>query len=234
MCATPDQPVTANPTDMLLADLFGRFPALAPLEAAVRAGLDATIDIFQRGGILYLCGNGGSFADAIHIKGELTKSFASPRPLTDAALTGRLAATDIGRELLANLEMGLPVVVLGESHSLRSAYANDRDPVWCYAQELHAFADSIPHGLLLALSTSGKARNVLGAATLAQAYGMKVISLTGPDGGPLARMADIAWRTPGTQTFEVQEFHLPLYHTFCLILEARLFGTAPTDLGGHA
>jgi D-sedoheptulose 7-phosphate isomerase len=185
---------------------------------------EVLVDIFARGGILYLCGNGGSFADAMHIKGELAKSFVKPRPVNDSNLTDKLKKSDMGKRLRENLERGLPVVVLGESHSLRSAYENDREGVFSYAQELNAFAERIKPGALLGISTSGNANNVIAAMTLAKAYGLVTISFTGPDGGQMAQIADIAWRAPGENTPEIQENQVPLYHALCKMIEAHFFG----------
>jgi D-sedoheptulose 7-phosphate isomerase len=186
----------------------------------------AVVDVFEQGGILYICGNGGSFADAIHIKAELTKSFERPRPITDPKVKARLKGSKIGAALLENLEVGLPVVVLGESHGLRSAYENDRDPIFSYAQELNAFAGHLKTGALLGISTSGNAKNVIAAMTLAKAYELVTISFTGPDGGQLAQTADIALRVPGDCTARIQENQIPLYHTLCRMIEAHFFNAS--------
>ena len=206
----------------LCEQLFARRPDLNPARAALIDSFGAIADVFANHGILYLCGNGGSFADAIHIKGELAKSFTTPRPLTDPAVIARLKESDVGPELIDNLEQALPVVVLGESHSLRSAYANDRDPVYSYAQELNAFAAHVSPGILLAISTSGNAANVIAAAALARAYQLTTIAFTGPDGGRLAELADIPLRTPATPptTWLIQENQQTLYHALCLMIEA--------------
>ena len=182
------------------------------------------VGVFEAGGILYLCGNGGSFADAMHIKGELAKSFVRSRPVENPDLIAALKQSDTGKQLLENLERALPVVVLGESHSLRSAYENDREGTFGYAQELNAFAERIKPGVLLGISTSGNADNVIAAMTLAKAYGLRVISFTGFDGGQMAKMADIAWRAPGDTTPDVQENQVPLYHALCKMIEAHFFG----------
>ena len=179
---------------------------------------------FRAGGILYICGNGGSFADAMHMKGELAKSFVRDRPIGDAKVLERLSETELGKAMTAELEQGLPVIVLGESHSLRSAYANDRNGVYAYAQELNSFAGHIERGVLLGISTSGNARNVLAAMALAKAYGLATVSFTGADGGALAEAADIDWRVCGTDTAAIQENQVVLYHALCKMIEADIFG----------
>lgn len=204
--------------------LFQRYPELVTCREGLLAVYRTLAKTFEAGGTLFLCGNGGSFADAVHIKGELAKSFAVKRPLTDEKVLANLQASDMGQRLADTLEVGFPVIVLGESHSLRSAFENDRDPVLHYAQELNAFAPSTAHGVLMGISTSGNAENVLAAVTLAKAYGMKTIGFTGPNGGKLAQLADVLLQAPGESISDVQENHLPLYHALCMMIEAHFFG----------
>jgi D-sedoheptulose 7-phosphate isomerase len=204
--------------------LFQRYPELGICREELPAAYQALAQTFEAGGTLFLCGNGGSFADCVHIKGELAKSFVAKRPITDKVVLAKLQSSEMGRRLADAMEMGFAVVVLGESHSLRSAYENDRDPVLHYAQELNAFASSTAPGIFMGISTSGHAKNVLAAMTLAQAYGMTTISFTGTDGGPLAQWADIKLKTPGESTSDIQENQLPIYHALCLMIEANFFG----------
>jgi phosphoheptose isomerase len=177
---------------------------------------------FDTGATLYLCGNGGSMSDALHISGELTKSFRRARHLPPA-LQARLSALPGGAELAAHLQAGLRAVPLGANLALASAVLNDNPlPSAGYAQELLALAR--PGDVLLAISTSGKARNCLNAALTAHAIGVSVISLTGQAGGPLAEQADIAIRAPAQSTADVQELHIQLYHALCAMLEDHFFG----------
>ncbi|HEX9933669.1 MAG TPA: SIS domain-containing protein [bacterium] len=205
----------------------GLFRRRADLTGA-REGLIQTYwalaELFAAGGIFFLCGNGGSFADAVHIKGELAKSFEKSHPISSAEVLAELEQSDLGRELAGQLEQGFPVIVLGESHSLRSAFANDTQSQYSYAQELNAFAAYIKCGVLMGISTSGNSRNVNAAVTLAKAYRYKTIGFTGPIGGELSRLADIIWRVPGGSTAEIQENQAPLYHGLCRMIEAHFFG----------
>lgn len=212
-----------GPIKNIVGKLKHDHPTLTDATAALVEAYRVITDVFERGGILYICGNGGSFADAVHIKGELAKSFERPRPITDERLIARLRQTDDGKLLLNNLEAALPVIVLGESHSLRSAFENDRDPVFTYAQELNAFAAHIKSGCLLGISTSGNARNVIAAMTLARAYQLPTISFTGPAGGRLAELADVDCRTSGQTTPLIQENHVILYHALCRMIETHFF-----------
>ena len=129
----------------------------------------------------------------------------------------------MGRQLLDTLELGFPVVVLGESHALRSAFENDRDPVFSYAQELNAFLHGLRDGVFFGISTSGNAQNVLAAMSVAKAYQCPTISFTGPGGGDLANLADLPVKAPGQSTADVQENQFPLYHLLCKLIEAHHF-----------
>ena len=213
-----------KPIQDIVDELFGRRADLISAREGLIQTYQALTELFGSGGILFICGNGGSFADAVHIKGELAKSFEKPHPISSAEVLAELEQSELGRELADQLEQGFPVVVLGESHSLRSAFANDTHSQFSYAQELNAFAAHIKRGALLGISTSGTSRNVNAAMILAQAYRYTTISFTGPAGGETARHADISWRAPGGCTAEIQENQAPLYHGLCRMIEAHFFG----------
>lgn len=206
------------PIDALLA----RHPELAVCADDLLAASQAIAQTFERDGCLYLCGNGGSLADALHISGELLKSYLLPRPL-DAALQARLTAAGPDGAILArSLQRGLRAHVLGLNHSLSSALENDvSTPAVGYAQELLALAR--PGDVLLGISTSGNAQNVCYAAQVARALDVQVIALSGANGGKLAALADIAIRAPANKTDRVQELHVHLYHCLCEMLEVRFF-----------
>jgi D-sedoheptulose 7-phosphate isomerase len=176
----------------------------------------------QYGGVIFLCGNGGSFADALHISGELLKRYEQPRSL-DPAFVRRLSKLPGGDQVAASLEGGLRAVVLGANHSLVSAVQNDFAVGRMeYAQELYALAR--PGDVLVGLSTSGNAENVLNAVLTAKALALPVILFTGQDGGRLAPLADVALRVPAQGACAVQELHQPLYHALCSLLEVHFFG----------
>jgi phosphoheptose isomerase len=178
---------------------------------------------FEAGGTLFICGNGGSMADALHISGELLKSYAHRRRLP-ARVRDRLTAQPDGEVLTRNLEPGLRTVVLGANAALASAVANDMpDRDMGLAQELLALAR--PGDALLGISTSGNARNVGNATRVARALGLATIALTGQGGGRLKDLADIIVRAPQSPTDRVQEAHVCLYHTLCEMLEVAFFGS---------
>ncbi len=218
--STPLPPQVAE----VVAEMLGRFELLESAREGLEKSYRAIVKTYEAGGIFYLCGNGGSFADAIHIKGELAKSFMIRRSLTRGPVYEVLNRTIVGRELAEKLEPGFPVVVLGESHSIRSAYENDRDPLYSYAQELLSFAGHGQPGVLMGISTSGNAKNVTAAMRVAKACGLATIGFTGPGGGRLAEIADISWRAPGKNTPEIQENQVVLYHALCRMVEGYFFG----------
>ncbi|MHB9024176.1 MAG: D-sedoheptulose-7-phosphate isomerase [Armatimonadota bacterium] len=203
--------------------LCKRFPALIPLRPSITRTAELLISSFRNGGKLLLAGNGGSAADCLHIAGELLKGFTSKRPLSTSE-RDELASLygDDGRRLAERLQGGLPAIALPGEISLTSAMANDVDPDLVYAQGVMAFGK--PGDVLLALSTSGAARNVIAVARVARWRGLHTIALTGKDGGPLASLCDIAIIAPGVATAEIQEYHLPIYHTLCAAVEEAIFG----------
>jgi phosphoheptose isomerase len=204
----------------ILDDLTARRPELADAAGDLARAFRVIAGCLERGGTLFLCGNGGSLADALHISAELLKGYAGRRPFP-GRLRPRFADLPAGEVLIANLEPGLRAHVLGANLSLQTAVQNDY-PVrtLSFAQELFALAR--PGDVLLGISTSGNAENVWYAATTARALGLTVIVLTGQSGGRLASLADVTIRAPATRTDRVQELHLPLYHALCEMLEENL------------
>jgi len=180
----------------------------------------ATNHCLETGGTLFLCGNGGSFADAFHISAELMKSFKLKRPIPTYKKRWFEGIPD-GKIFAESLEEGLRAMVLGSNHSLSSAVENDNPTRnMSFAQELYALARQ--GDVLIGISTSGNAENVLHAAVVAKALGLTVIALTGESGGRIAQISDIAIKAPATETSRVQEIHATMYHTLCEMLEAAL------------
>ncbi len=208
--------------DNLLQDTIKRYPTLADLEKQIITAFTMIVHAYKEGGKLLCCGNGGSAADCSHIVGELMKSFCIKRPI-DKDLKKELEHTPHGQVLCQKLEGALSAISLGECMSLASATANDIGAEYGFAQALLGLGKK--GDILLALSTSGNAENCILVATLARALGIKVITLTGLDGGGLAKIADLAIKAPSNITYKVQELHLPIYHTLCAMLEQYFFGT---------
>ena len=217
-------PLTDYPAAPMQA-MIQRQPELAAIADVLIAAYHHLESVHEQGACLYLCGNGGSMADALHMSAELLKSYTLRRPL-DPALQVRLSEAGPDGAMLGQvLERGLRAMVLGLNHSLGSALENDvPTPAIGYAQELLVMA--CPGDALLGISTSGNARNVCFAAQVARALGLTVISLTGADGGKLASLADIAIRAPARRTDRVQEAHVNIYHCLCEMLELRFFASS--------
>jgi len=175
---------------------------------------------FETGGTLFLCGNGGSFADAFHISAELMKSFKRRRPIPEYRKKWFKDLPN-GDLVAGSLEEGLRAIVLGANHSLSSAVENDNPTRnMTFAQELYALARQ--GDTLLGISTSGNAENVFYAVVTAKALGLTVITLTGEEGGRISKIADIAVKVPAAETSRVQELHSIVYHALCEMLEASL------------
>lgn len=172
---------------------------------------------------LLVAGNGGSAADSEHIAGELMKRFRKPRPIP-ASLASKLISIDSvrGANLAKNLEQSLMAIPLVAHEALTTAYINDVDGLGVFAQQLYGFGRA--GDVFLAISTSGNSQNIMNAAVVARALGIKIIGLTGADGGELGRFADVAVKVPETETYKIQELHLPIYHCWCLMLEEHFFG----------
>lgn len=200
--------------------LIRRYPKLVNCRTDLLRALDILCDGFRRGGTLFTCGNGGSAADADHIVGELAKGFLKKRPIP-AEIREALAAIPDGASIAENLQGGLPAVSLHSQSALLTAFANDCDPSLIYAQLLYAL--SRPGDMLLTISTSGNSRNIVNAAKLAKARGVTVLALTGERPSKLSDLADCAIRVGETETYLVQELHLPAYHWLCAGVEDTFF-----------
>jgi len=201
--------------------LYQTHPILDSCMKEIVQTLQILVECFEKGHRLYICGNGGSFADAIHIAGELLKSFECKRPLSPE---DRQQFTELrfGEELATALEYGFPAITLGLNHSLTTALENDNPTRYLtFAQELFVLGQ--PQDVLLAISTSGNAQNVVYAVATAKAKGLITIGLTGENGGLLAQMADVAIKVPAKITSSIQELHLPVYHALCRMLEAYFY-----------
>ena len=202
--------------------LVERYPSLESAKNDIVAAYILLEESYENGGKLLVAGNGGSAADAEHIVGELMKGFKlSRKPETDFA--ERLVAEnqELGSVLAENLQGALPAIALDGHPALSTAYMNDCEPLLCFAQQVNGYGKS--GDVFLGISTSGNSKNVLFAATTAHAKGLKVIGLTGAKDSKLKDMSDVCIKAPQTETYMIQELHLPIYHCLCLMLEDRFF-----------
>ncbi len=202
-------------TNEILEGVLSRYPVLAACRGDVVAAFEMLLSAYRSGGKVLTCGNGGSAADAEHVVGELVKSFRKRREIPSAI------AAKLRPELAAQLEGTLPAISLVSMESLLTAFANDVAWETAFAQQVLALAR--PSDVLVALSTSGNSANCVAAAEVMRAVGGRSIALTGQAASRLSNVCDVAIRVPETETFRVQELHLPVYHALCAMLEEELF-----------
>ena len=208
-------------TRQILTDMLERFPALAGNETDVLSVYKLLENCFASGHRLYLCGNGGSASDCEHIAGELLKSFKKCRPLSADLMEGLKKQGNRGQVLIENLQGGLPTVSLCGHTAFSTAFQNDCDPMFVFAQQVGAWGQE--GDVLLTLSTSGNSKNCIYAATVAKAKKMSVVALLGGSGGELKALSDASVVVPEKETYKVQELHLPVYHCLCAMLEEEFF-----------
>lgn len=202
--------------------LVERYPSLESAKNDIVAAYLLLEESYENGGKLLVAGNGGSAADAEHIVGELMKGFKLPRkPEADFAEKLVEENQELGSVLAENLQGALPAIALDGHPALSTAYMNDCEPLLCFAQQVNGYGKS--GDVFLGISTSGNSRNVLFAATTAHAKGLKVIGLTGAKDSKLKNMSDVCIKAPQTETYMIQELHLPIYHCLCLMLEDKFF-----------
>lgn len=210
-------------TRAILANLILRYPALKVCEADIDAAVAMLLTCFGQGGQLLVCGNGGSAADSEHIVGELMKTFMLNRPLdTEMCKKLRAAYPDHAEKMIANLQRAVPAISLVSETALMTAYTNDNSAEMAFAQQVLSYGH--PGDILMGITTSGNSVNVLHAARIARVIGVKVIALTGESGGQIKAMSNVCICTPSAITYQIQEFHLPVYHCLCACVENELFG----------
>jgi len=202
--------------------LIDRYPTLESVRNDIRKAFDLLACSFSAGGKLLIAGNGGSSADAEHIVGEIMKSFVKKRKLPlDFIKKIEEADKEISEYLVPRLQPGLPAISLSGHASLNTASINDIDGNISFSQQVYALARE--GDVFLGITTSGNSKNILYAAATAKAKGMKVIALSGSDGGRIKNIADISIIVPEKETYKIQELHLPVYHCLCLMIEEHFF-----------
>ena len=202
--------------------LCERYPVLKSVENEIFEAYLLLEELYKNGGKLLIAGNGGSAADAEHIVGELMKGFKLSRKL-QADFADKLIKEnfEFGTVLAENLQGALPAIALDGHPALSTAYMNDCEPILCFAQQVYGYGKA--GDVFLGISTSGNSKNILYAATTARAKGMKVIGLTGAKNSKWDQMCDVCIKVPQTETYKIQELHLPVYHCLCLMLENEFF-----------
>ena len=175
--------------------------SLAVLVAPIAEAAALLATTLRKDGKILSCGNGGSAGDAQHFAAELLNRFEMERP-------------------------GLAAMALSTDTSTLTSIANDYAYEQVFSKQVGALGRA--GDVLLAISTSGNSANVVAAAQAAHERGMRVIALTGRDGGRLAtalREGDIEIRVPAQRTARIQEVHLVVIHCLCDAIDQALFGT---------
>ena len=203
--------------------LIERYPSLSVCKEEITLAYQTLEEAYRDGRKMLVCGNGGSASDSEHIVGELMKEFKLKRKIY-AAQVERLKKidTDMGQVLAEHLQGSLPAISLVGEPSLTTAFMNDAVPVLIFAQQVNGLGRA--GDVFLGISTSGNSKNVLYAAVAAKSKGLKVIGLTGQNENKLETFADVCIHVPETETYKIQELHLPVYHCLCLMLEEKFFG----------
>ena len=203
--------------------LMERYPQLAVCKEDIKKAYELLESAYTQGKKLLVCGNGGSASDSEHIVGELMKEFKLKRKVYgQQAAALKAIDPELGQVLADNLQGALPAISLTAHSSLQTAFMNDVVPELVFAQQVNGYGNE--GDVFLGISTSGNSMNVLYAAVNAKAKGLKVIGLTGGNENKLMKYTDVCIQVPETETYKVQELHLPVYHFLCLMLEERFFG----------
>jgi len=205
-----------------LQQLIQRYPQLEGVTEDINKAYEIIKTSYKNNGKLLIAGNGGSASDAEHIAGELMKTFAKKRSLPDDFIKSiKNVDSEISEYLIPRMQPGLPAIALSGHASLNTACINDIDGNITFAQQVYSYGKK--EDVLLGISTSGNSKNVLYACGVAKAKNLKIIALTGKEGGKIKQFADVCICVPETETYKIQELHLPVYHIICMMLEDYFF-----------
>ena len=210
-----------NTPEMIFNKLYSDYPRLTVNREEIAKAYSLIEKCAEENAFVYCCGNGGSAADSEHITGELMKGFLLKRPLP-AEEKARFEGIEDGEDIAGKLQKGIRCISLVSQSGVISAFANDIDPSLIYAQQVYAYAKS-EHDVLIALSTSGNSLNIVNAVKAARAAGIKTVAITGAKESKLSALSDVTVKLPTTETYEVQELTLPVYHALCAAVEAHMF-----------
>lgn len=206
-----------------ISELYLRYPELQGQKGIIFKAYALMLEAALNGGTIFICGNGGSAADAEHMAGELLKSFLIRR-MADQAFKKKLSEKfgNEGAEIAGKIHPGVKAITLTGQTAFSTAYVNDVDAETVFAQQIYVMGGL--EDLLVAFSTSGNSKNIVKAIMVASGIGMKTLVFTGKNGGEAAKIADCCIKVPETETYKIQEYHLPVYHALCAMLEEELYG----------
>lgn len=206
-----------------LNTLIERYPQLIACKEDIKKAYSLLEEAYKNGRKLLVCGNGGSASDSEHIVGELMKEFRLKRKVyASQAEAMKAIDSELGTTLAENLQGALPAICLTGHSSLTTAFMNDANADLVFAQQVNGYGKA--GDVFWGISTSGNSKNVIYAAITAKAKGLKVVGLTGSIESKLSKLSDCCIKVPETETYKIQELHLPVYHCLCLMLEEKFFG----------
>jgi len=203
-------------TMVILEKTILNHPALSVCREDIIRSYEILMSCYKSGGMVLICGNGGSAADSEHIVGEFMKGFLKKRPLpeSDRMLIGDPKLSD-------NMQGALPAVSLVSQTSIATAFMNDVEPDMVFAQQVYGYRNE--KNVLIGITTSGNSKNIINAVKIANAFKMKSIGMTGETGGELKSLCTVTIKAPVKETYRVQEYHLPIYHALCAMVESEFF-----------
>jgi D-sedoheptulose 7-phosphate isomerase len=216
---------------MYLKNLFKNYPKLKSIEKDLRELYNLICITYARGNKILLCGNGGSYSDCEHFAGELMKSFIKKRPIRKQIYDKLCNYEDNDYILLKKLEEPLLAIPLNVNGALESAFMNDVGENLLFAQQLYALGNE--NDILICFSTSGNSKNIILATKLARVLGIRVVGISGASGGELKKLSDICVCVPEKETYRIQEYHLPIYHTMALMIEDHFFHMKKDNANNH-
>jgi D-sedoheptulose 7-phosphate isomerase len=206
----------------ILGGLFGNYPELAVCRDSIKKSFELLKACYDQGGKVLVCGNGGSASDSEHIVGELMKGFILKRKIAEKHRTLlHKAFPEDGEYLADHLQGALPAVSLVSQSAISTAFINDVAADMVFAQQVYGYGKE--GDVLIALSTSGNSKNVLNAVKIAKTFGIATIGFSGGQGGKMMELCDATIVVPAAATYRVQEYHLPVYHALCSMIEAEYF-----------
>ena len=209
-----------NTTRKIYDELIIKHPALFGCKDQILKVFEVLKKTYEDGGKVLVCGNGGSAADSEHIVGELMKNFKKCRKANEELLS-KLEDCEESRKLKEVLEGNLPAISLTSHIALTTAYSNDKEPSAVFAQQLSGLGNK--GDTFIAISTSGNSLNCVYACLVAKAKGLNTVALTGAKDSRLSSLSDVCVKVPETETYKIQEYHLPVYHALCAMLEEEFF-----------
>lgn len=207
----------------ILENLMQDLPVLLGCRSVIEESFEIIRQCYLNGGKVMVCGNGGSAADSEHIVGELMKGFILKRKICSCDREQIMSLFPAeGNYLCDNLQGALPAISLVSQISISTAFINDVAADMVYAQQVYGYAKS--GDVLIGISTSGNAINVLNAFKVGKAFGVKCIGMTGETGGLMKDFCDAVINVPSGTTYKTQEYHQSVYHALCAMIEEEFFG----------